>query len=307
MRLRNLVWMLTALIVVAPPIATAQDRADCVVIILDASGSMDAKMPGGVKKIDAAKAALQSVLTRIPETTHVGLLVFSGTNVPTPWLYPLGPRDNDALAKAIGLPRPGGNTPLGRFIKTGADRLLEERTKQYGYGSYRLLVVTDGEATDGSLTEQYTPDIIARGITMDVIGVNMKRDHTLATKVHSYRRADDPAALQKALSEILAEVNVSDGDTAAAEAFDLLAPLPAELCGSMIQALAQVNNQPIGQKAAAELEQVRNRVAQRRQQRQQPQPVPPAKDDKEFPFGTLVVGVVIFVILLRALRTRGRR
>jgi hypothetical protein len=310
MRLRNLVWMLTPLIVAAPLIAAAQDYADCVVIILDASGSMDARMPGGVKKIDAAKTALQSVLTRIPESTHVGLLVFSGINVPDPWIYPLGPRDNAALAKAIGLPRPGGNTPLGRFIKTGADRLLEERAKQYGYGSYRLLVVTDGEATDGALTDQYTPVIVARGITVDVIGVNMKQDHTLATKVHSYRRADDPAALKKALSEILAEVNVSDGDAAAAEAFDLLAPLPAELCGSMIQALAQVNNQPIGQRAAAGLEQRQARSAQRQQQQQQQQQQPappPAKGDKEFPFGTLIVGTVIFVFLLRLLKTRGGR
>lgn len=307
MRLRNLVWMFAPLIMAAPPIAAAQDYADCVVIILDASGSMDAKMPGGVRKIDAAKNALQSVLTRIPETTHVGLLVFSGTNVPDPWLYPLGPRDNEALAKAISLPRPGGNTPLGRFIKTGADRLLEERAKQYGYGSYRLLVVTDGEATDGSLTEEYTPQIVARGITMDVIGVNMKQDHTLATKVNSYRRADDPAALKKALSEILAEVNVSDGDTTAAEAFDLLAPLPAELCGSMIQALAQVNNQPIGQKGTAELEQWQARRAQRQQQQQPSTPTPPAKDDKEFPFGILIIGAVILVFLLRLLRNYGGR
>lgn len=151
MRPRNLVWILAPLILAAPIIAAAQDYADCVVIILDASGSMDAKMPDGTKKLDAAKSALQSVLLRIPETTHIGLLVFSGTNVPDPWVYPLGPRDNEALAKAIQMPDPGGNTPLGRFIKTGADRLLEERTKQYGYGSYRLLVVTDGEATDGTL------------------------------------------------------------------------------------------------------------------------------------------------------------
>ena len=303
MRARNMVWILAPLIVAAPAIAAAQDYADCAVIILDASGSMDAKMPAGVRKIDAAKTALQSVLMGIPETTHIGLLVFSGTNVPNPWVYPLGPRDNDALAKAISLPRPGGNTPLGRFIKTGADRLLEERTKQYGYGSYRLLVVTDGEATDGSLTDQYTPDIVARGITMDVIGVNMKQDHTLATKVHSYRRADDPAALQKALSEILAEINVLDDDTAAAEAFDLLAPLPAELCGSMIQALAQVNNQPIGQPAAA-VDQRPGRVAQ---SQPQPQPVSPPKKDKEFPFGGLIVGVIIFIVLLRAVRRAGRR
>ena len=299
MKARNLVWILAPLILAAS-IAAAQDYADCVVIILDASGSMDAKMPGGMRKIDAAKTALRSVLTGIPETTHIGFLVFSGKNVPNPWLYPLGARDNEALAKAIQMPQPGGNTPLGLFIKTGADRLLEERAKQYGYGSYRLLVVTDGEATDGALTEQYTPVVVARGITVDVIGVNMKQDHTLATKVHSYRRADDPAALQKALSEILAEVNATGDDTADDEAFALLAPLPAELCGSMIQALAQVNNQPIGQRQAEGAEQ----NVQRQQRQETPVPV---GQKKEFSFGTIVIIGVVFFAILRAIRRKGGR
>jgi hypothetical protein len=246
---------------------------------------------------------------QIPETTHVGLLVFSGTNVPDPWLYPLGPRDNEALAKAIGLPRPGGNTPLGRFIKIGADRLLDQRTKQYGYGSYRLLVVTDGEATDGALTEQYTPDVIARGITVDVIGVNMNADHTLATKVNSYRRADDPASLQKALSEILAEVSVSGDDTAAAEAFDLLAPLPAELCGSMIQALAQVNNQPIGTNAA--VAPARPQPGQRKAARANTAPIPAKQpkedDDGGFPWVPIIVLLIIgFAVKNAIIKRRGR-
>jgi len=231
----------------------AQEYHDKVVIILDASGSMASPMgPNNTQKIAAAKAALKEVLTKIPETTHVGLLVFSGKNVPDKWLYPLGPRDDAALMKAIDLPQPGGNTPLGQFIKIGADRLLEERAKQFGYGSYRLLIVTDGEATDGQLTERYTPEVIARGITVDVIGVNMKQDHTLATKVHSYRRADDPEALKKALSDILAEVSGSGAtDAATQEAFDLLAPIPAELCAAMLEALSRVSNQPIGAKPAA--------------------------------------------------------
>ena len=76
-------------------------------------------------------------------------------------------------------------------MKKGADTLLKARKSQYGYGSYRLLVVTDGEASDPGLVERFTPDIISRGIITDVIGVDMNKAHTLATKVHSYRSAND--------------------------------------------------------------------------------------------------------------------
>ena len=225
----------------------AQEYYDNVVIILDASGSMSSNMAGTqTQKMAAAKSALKEVLKSVPPTTRIGLLVFSSKNVKENWLYPLGPRDDAELMKKIDLPQPGGGTPLGQFIKIGADRLLEERTKQFGYGSYRLLIVTDGEATDGDLTQRYTPEIVARGVTVDVIGVDMKKDHALATQVHSYRRANDPEALKKALSEILAEVGGTKTDAANQEAFDMLAPIPVELGAAMVDALSKPDNSPIG-------------------------------------------------------------
>ena len=252
MEYRALFWSAVLVALVLPcysvPCA-AQESRDHVVIILDASGSMASTMGSRrIEKMTAAKAALKEVLTKMPESTYVGLLVFSGKNVPDRWLYPLGTRDNAALVTAIDRPTPSGNTPLGEYIKIGADRLLEERTKQFGYGSYRLLIVTDGEATDGELTAKYTPDILARGITMDVIGVDMKKNHMLATKVNSYRRADDPESLKKALTEILAEVPAAGGDTAGDAAFATLEPLPAELCTAILGALSAQNNVPIGEK-----------------------------------------------------------
>ena len=85
-------------------------------------------------------------------------------------------------------------------MKRGADALLKAREKQFGYGTYRLLIVTDGEAGDPRLVESFTPDIISRGITIDVIGVEMPSRHTLATRVHSYRNANDPESLRQAIS-----------------------------------------------------------------------------------------------------------
>ncbi|MCX8036158.1 MAG: VWA domain-containing protein [Candidatus Sumerlaeia bacterium] len=226
-----------------------------VMIVLDSSGSMDERMAGNMRKIDAAKKALIEVLNQVPPDTHIGLLVFSARNLQTDYVYPLGPRDDARLRQAILQPQPGGNTPLGAYIKKGADYLLERRAKQRGYGTYRLLIVTDGESTD-QLVDPYLPDVLARGIIVDVIGVNMKADHTLATKVHSYRRADDPASLRRAVAEVFAEV--SDKDTGIADESVLadIAALPEEMATAMLQALSNSStaNQPIGTKTPAAVE-----------------------------------------------------
>jgi hypothetical protein len=244
-----LVAVLATLGLAAEPVRLhAEEYHDNVVVVLDASGSMKDPMPGGTtSKMVAAKKALKTVLGQVPDSTYIGLLVFSARNVQDPWLYPIGPRDNDRLAAAIDRPEPYGNTPLGHYIKVGADRLLQERARQFGYGSYRLLVVTDGEAQDQDLVNRFTPEILARGITMDVIGVAMAQAHTLARKAHSYRRADDAASLQRAVAEVLAEVARPRTDVAQSDAFELIAPIPAELAAAALLSLSTSGNHPIGE------------------------------------------------------------
>ncbi len=230
--------------------ASAQEAVDNVVIVLDGSGSMAKPLPGSsMDKMTAAKTALKQVLKSVPENTHIGLLVFSAKGVETDWIYPLGPRDDAKLMQAIDRPQPGGGTPLGAYLKKGTDRLLQERAKQFGYGTFRLLVVTDGEAGDKELVERYTPEVIARGIKVDVIGVAMNQRHTLATRVHSYRSANDPASLQRAVAEVFGEIGGSGNDVSSAEAFAELKPIPAAVAQAMIQALSSSGNHPIGERA----------------------------------------------------------
>jgi Mg-chelatase subunit ChlD len=67
-----------------------QESVDNVVIVLDASGSMSGQLRGSrTEKISAAKAALKQVLKSVPETTRIGLLVFSAQGAQTDWFYPL--------------------------------------------------------------------------------------------------------------------------------------------------------------------------------------------------------------------------
>lgn len=228
---------------------------DNVVIVLDASGSMDEPMIDAhgksVKKMDAAKAALYQAVQQLPPSANVGLLVFSARNVKEPWLYPLGPRVDQKLRDAIYLPQPGDGTPLGTYIKMGMNRLVEAWKKQHGYGSYRLLVVTDGEANNepAELVDQCVRETIMNGIRIDAIGVKMQDRHTLATKVHSYRSASDPQALMKAVKEVFAEVGGSGRDTAAgADAFNDLGGIPDEVAAGMLKALADTKMYKFGER-----------------------------------------------------------
>ena len=233
--------LILSLFIFSLQICSAEDEIhkDNIVVILDASGSMQEKFSGDQtkSKMEAAKAALLEVLSKIPDDTHIGLLVFSGANIQSEWVYPLGAKDTQKLTAAIQLPQPSGNTPLGRYIRIGANRLLEQREKQYNYGNYRLLVVTDGEASDTDKVRHYTPEILNRQIRIDVIGVDMQTDHMLAKVVDSYRKADNPGELVAAVSQILAETGDTSTDVSGEDAFEYIAPLSDEIAADLIQRL----------------------------------------------------------------------
>lgn len=216
-------------------VAGAQNNT---VILLDSSGSMNEGWKN-VAKMDAAKSALKEVLKQVPHDTQIGLITFRG------WLFPLGPRDDNKLLQIIDGISPDGNTPLGRFTNDVADALLEQKKKQFGYGNYQLLILTDGEATDSPDWDSFMPDICRRGIRVDVIGVKMASAHSMKKYASSYRNADDPEALKKATAQILAEVSIPT----TAENADL-SGLDPEVAREIIKAFSRSVNAtyPIGEK-----------------------------------------------------------
>ncbi len=235
---RTTCWLMLILAWLTPGAVADQN----VVIVFDDSGSMDDVMSSGERRIDAAKAALVSVLERLPPETNVGVLALNSTVAGSSWIIPLGPiasvnwKPNVARLEAL------GGTPLGEFLKTGADALLDARRKQV-YGEFRLLVISDGEANDSRLVDRYLPQILARGLRIEAIGVDMQNDHSLATKVHAYRRADDNTSLERAITEVFAETSVGDQD--ANEDFEMLEGLPDGFAEQAIAALTDVSNEPL--------------------------------------------------------------
>ena len=219
--------------------------ANYVVVVLDDSGSMNEAMARqNMTRMEAAKQALTKVLEILPDDTQVGIALLNGRVNGDPWVIPLGPIDMPQVRKLLEKVRAGGGTQLGRFLKVGADGLLNKRGEEH-YGTYRLLVVTDGEANDPKLVERYLPDILSRGLTVDVIGVDMDQAHSLATKVHSYRQADDPSSLTQAIQEVFAETSAASD--AGESDFELLEPFPTEVAAAALQALSDAGNERIGE------------------------------------------------------------
>lgn len=242
-------WLLTSSIALTIWFSTEPSiclAGQIVVVVLDDSGSMKETMRtprGQISRINAAKQALAKVLSTLPANTQVGVLAlntqFNGSN----WVVPLGAADANRWHGKIDGIRAEGGTPLGQFIRNAADELLKQRASER-YGVYRMLVVTDGEANDGPLLEAILPDVLSRGLVMDVIGVDMKAAHSLATRAHSYRRADDEQSLEQAISEVFAETSDQNQDNLSD--FEMLAGLPDEFAVESLQALGRIGNNPIG-------------------------------------------------------------
>lgn len=304
------ILLLSAFLIVNVCVAESGVHTDNIVVILDASGSMKDKFRGDEtkSKMDAAKEALQEVLAKIPDGTNIGVLVFSGRNVPNEWVYPLGPKDTNSLIEAINRPEPEGGTPLGRYIRIGANRLLEQREKQYNYGNYRLLIVTDGEAQDAEKVAKYTPEILNRQLRVDVIGVDMNTDHQLAQEADSYRRADNPGELVAAVSQILAETGGTATDVGGEEAFDDIAPLTPEIALDLIQRITTpASNESIPIETTSTVPRQPNTPTQPQQPTQQPDGrggVSPPVRGGNTPW--ILIGIAVLVVGYIIFRRMGR-
>lgn len=220
--------------------------APVVVIVLDDSGSMRDKMrtdQGKEPRMQVAQQALKKLVQQLPDNTQLGVLLMNGAPDQGGWLVPLGPLEKAKTVALIDQVRANGGTPLGRSMKTAMEQLLTARASK-PIGDYRLIVVTDGEATDRPELNRLLPNMVARGIVIDVIGVDMKSDHTLASKSHTYRRANDASSFESALIEIFAESNQATDDGSASD-FDLIAGLPDEFASEALAALAGMVNKSI--------------------------------------------------------------
>jgi Ca-activated chloride channel homolog len=175
-------------------------------VIFDGSGSMRSyDCADGQPRIEAAKAALGEFARAVPERANLGLLAFDTAGVSE--RLSLGARNRDAFIQAARRIEAAHDTPLASAIRLGYGALTRQARSQRGYGSYNLVVVTDGEASDGEDPSDVVAQILAEStVVIHTIGFCLGDDHSLnqAGRV-LYRSATDTAELRAGLGEVLAE------------------------------------------------------------------------------------------------------
>jgi Mg-chelatase subunit ChlD len=180
--------------------------------VFDGSGSMAAPPRGGTgeqagrSKIAGAKWAVHEFMKKVPNDVNLGLYVFDRGG--SRQVIPLGPNNRDKFLAAIDRVSAHGATPLGAAINTGSQQLASQYKRQLGYGEFRLIVITDGEATDNLAKGVNAADRMQ--IPIYTIGFDMDEEHALRRNSISYRSADSAEQVERALEEAGAELDVFD-------------------------------------------------------------------------------------------------
>lgn len=173
--------------------------------VLDGSGSMNDAC-SGKKKIDQLKRAVEKFMVNVPSEANIGAYVFDTHGARE--VVALGPNNHDRFLKAVREMDGNDRTPLGSSIAFGSKQLEAQYKRQQGYGEFRLIVVTDGDATDD--LEQGLRVADARHIPIYTIGFCLQARHSLSERSASYVDATSEAELKAALSKTVAELDMFD-------------------------------------------------------------------------------------------------
>ena len=177
-------------------------------VVLDASGSMTERgCSGDLPKIDAARNALAAFAESLPADANLGLQVFDARGIREQLPLATGTTNRTRFKAVLTAVRAGGGTPLHTAITNAYARLEQQGARQLGYGEYHLVVVTDGEASDGQDPTGAVKAILDRSpIVLHTIGFCIGPKHSLNQPGRTiYRAADNPEQLRASLSDVLAE------------------------------------------------------------------------------------------------------
>ena len=168
---------LTALVELTAPSAKAEEqRAPCaLVVVLDRSGSMAGD------RLDGAKQALTSLVTRLRPDDVFGLVVFdTGVDLIVP-ASRLG--DKAGVIRRINQVSPGGCTDLA----AGYLRGLQEARRVAGDNSATVLLISDGHANAGLTDADQLADIAAAAagerVSTSALGFGLGYDETLLSAI----------------------------------------------------------------------------------------------------------------------------
>lgn len=151
-----------------------------VIVTLDVSASMWATdlFPS---RMEAAKQAAQLFVDGLPAKMRVGVVSFSETS----YLNTAPTTNREQIRKAIGRLEPRSGTAIGNGIMTSLDALYGASggaLPQVSPGEFApgvIILLTDGENTDGPLPIEVIGQAAARGVRVYTIGVGSPESTTV--------------------------------------------------------------------------------------------------------------------------------
>ncbi|MGB8490250.1 MAG: vWA domain-containing protein [Bacteroidales bacterium] len=180
--------------------------------VFDMSGSMGEKC-SGKRKIDGAKEAVTRFMKNVPDDVNIGLMLLgTRSGVDYAEALPIASGNKEEFLRIINSLHPSGGTPLGEALSASVDKIVEQYKKQLGYGTYRIIIITDGEQTGIDLKQPCSYLAQHGFIGLYSIGLCMNKSHTLKKYSLSYRDANNYEELEEALVEATAESDVFDAN-----------------------------------------------------------------------------------------------
>ncbi|MEM7060076.1 MAG: vWA domain-containing protein [Pseudomonadota bacterium] len=166
-------------------------------IILDDSSSMRDQM-------NAAKQAVIQAVGQFDPDSRVGVIALNKGMVMPVQLASDASRsvENDLASVSA-----NGATPLGASLSDAAGILTQEAQNRRGFGVFRILVTTDGAASDSDLMNDAVADILSTTpIEIATIGIGIGEGHALNVPGYtSYVSVSSVDQLAGALQEAAAE------------------------------------------------------------------------------------------------------
>ncbi len=175
-------------------------------IVFDGSGSMESmECADNQKKITVAKKAVQEFAAKIPNDANIGLAVFDGQGLSE--RLPLGTENRPQFFSQIDGISANGGTPLKSAVSLASKKLAQQAARQMGYGEYHLVIVTDGDPSEGEDPRPAVEALLANSPTLlHTIGFCIGENHALNQKGRVfYVSATSPEELRQGLTEVLAE------------------------------------------------------------------------------------------------------
>lgn len=170
-----------------------------IVILFDDSGSM---MKRG--RIFKAQKAIITLLKSLKDSTNIAIYALNKKTV-----VELQPVENgvESAIKKIENIQVKGATPIGKSLDAITDILKRQKIKQSGYGSYTIIIVTDGKADSPKRMFKAVDRAIDNGFIIKTIGLDI-HNHKLK-KVTEFVEASSQKELTKALIKAV-DAEISD-------------------------------------------------------------------------------------------------